>query len=419
MRIRKFAKYLPQFNWQPIVLTSEIDNPDMMDKSLFEDFVIIPEIHRIALPFPKSLIRLYRRHILKYKVEESVISNRASKKKGFKKRIIHLFEQLFLIPDNRVFWIPFAIVKGIRYIKKNRVDIILSTSPPHSTHIIALFLSRLSGKPLIVDFRDEWIGNPHYVSDFKFSNRVERFLEKHVVAQSRYVIANTAYNYESFKKRYPRYGNRFVTITNGFDEMDFDGLTHPPQHKDVFKIVYTGSLSIKQRPVFFFEALAEAVGTNPDLAKTLEVMLIGPVSNEHRTLIKEKGLEPFVNITGAVSYKECLEMMFGADILLLILDLNKGADGIVPAKTYEYLRVGKPILATVREGLCANLVRELNVGRVVPFDRVSEISKAIEQHFDEWKNNRNPFNRLELSQLIQYNRQELTRKLATYLDHAA
>ncbi len=412
IRVTKFVKYLPLYGWQPYVITVKNKNPLLNDEKLAEEIPSCAKVFRLSNLVPDLFLKKYRSTILAAKLSSSVGKSDQNLAKKTIKKLYSLIEQALIIPDNKISWIPLAIFKGYHLIKKEKIDVIFSTSPPHSTQIIGFVLKKLTNKPLCEDYRDEWVGNPYFTPKFKFRMRIEQFLESLFIKNSDCIIVNTNNSKQNFLKRYQnKIKKDFFTITNGFDPNDFINIESIERKKDKFILSYIGSISIKRKPTIFFSALSKLVLEKPSLKNKITVNFVGPFYNAHREQIKQFQLTSVVQIIGNLAHSESINYMANSDALLLLLFPDEATEGIVPGKTYEYLNANKPILALVPNGATADLISEDNLSEVVnPLDELL-VKDAI------WRLYSNRHKKRNLHRSInKFNRKFLSSELANKLD---
>ena len=352
--------------------------------------------------------------------------NRARK---FAKRIwvslYHFAGQFLGVPDAHILWLPHAFLTGLRIILTHKCEVIYSTGPSFTDHVLALLLKKETKKSLIVDFRDAWIANPSYAHNHKIRRKIELFLEKSVILNSHIVVSTTRGMTDDFKKRYAQADpEKFVTITNGFDLDDFP--SSPAQHKknDKFSIVHTGILGFERTPKFFLEALKKLIEDKPSLEKEIEVVLVGKNlrfddNKEITDYLKDMDLGKVVRVMGFVPRHESLVYQHSADLLLLII-------GIVPyhflqtyglsGKAFDYALSGKPILALAQEGATAEFVKKTNIGFVLPPDDSKTIKDGLEEIIMKFKRGELIL-RPNRKELQRYDLRNLTRELARYMDN--
>lgn len=315
--------------------------------------------------------------------------------KRFLAKAYEFFGKWMAIPDAFILWLPFALSQGVSIIRNEKVDIIYSTGPPFSNHLVALILKKITGKPLVADFRDAWMSDPvRKWKDLRGRQTIESFLEKAVITTADLVIATTEGIVQDFSIRYPlEIQEKFVLITNGYDREDFGAYkAHKHSYSGKMRIVHTGYLSMERTPRFFLEALRLLFTERPSLEHKIEVFFIG---DNHR-FSDGKGIEDYVEkcvlnnvvtLTGHISRIESLKYQMSADILLLII-------GIVPrdqlfaygvaSKIFDYMIAERPILTLADEGPVSRIVRSTKIGDVLnPLD-VKAMKEFLSKAFDKY-----------------------------------
>ena len=222
-RTVKFAKYLPSFGWHPIVLT--VSNPPLneSDYSYLKELPEEVKVYR-APDFGSYYFNSPRKEPIIEAVSYLTLKN---KNKGNKlvNYMKSVMDSLVFIPDRSVGWMPLALNKGARIIRKLKINLIYSTSDPFTDHLIGFILKCLSGKPWIADFRDPWTINDSYKQPFSWRNRINKELEFLFLRKADKVIVTCGSLIDEFQLMYPSIGlDKFVEITNGYDSTDFEGL---------------------------------------------------------------------------------------------------------------------------------------------------------------------------------------------------
>jgi glycosyltransferase involved in cell wall biosynthesis len=271
------------------------------------------------------------------------------------------------------------------------VDIIHALSPPPSSLLVASSLAKRSGLPLVADFRDPWTQfSLHHWMRFAARRKMEIAMERAVLRRSSLVLSATPPRTEMLRESYPGLPqDRFETLTNGFDLEDF-GPPAPPPANDRFTLVYTGSIYYYRNPVVFLQAVREALNGHPEMRGRLQVLFAGLAGPDLSGRIRDLGLEEVVTLRGIVPYRRSIELQKSADVLLLFLGDSPMAPSWYPAKVFEYIATGRPILALAPEGITADLVREAGTGIVVGPDDAGGIASAFADLFSRWKQRRLP-----------------------------
>ena len=289
---------------------------------------------------------------------------------------------LLSCPDEHIGWVPDAVRAGYRIAKATRIDCIYATGGPWSCLLAGAILSRLYGIPLVLDFRDPWVSNPNLNGKSVLSRWLQRKMESMCVSSSKIVIANTEELKQDFVSRYVSMDpSRFVTITNGFEDLPEEVNCSAEQ----FILVHAGALYQPRNPLNFLRAVIELVKAGVIPAKTFRIQLIGGVSIEDPAVESElrcEVLRDVLEVIPRVSHGDALALQRRASGLLLI---QTGFPLQVPRKLYEYLSLARPILTiTEPHSATARTVNELRLGYVAA-DDIASIKRAIVALYEQWK----------------------------------
>jgi len=382
-RSSKFVKYLPDFEWNPVVLTVKEPYDFYSDNSLLNDLNKDVKIYRTSSLEPMKWVRKYLKRRWKKHIDAENLE-KISHKKTLKPSFLVKLKTYILIPDNEIFWLPFAIRRGFKIIRKEKPSLIYSTASPFTDHLIALILSKFSGLPWVADFRDFWVDRANFPTN-RWRLFIDRKLEKYVLNKADHVVTSTSVIAEKFKGIYP--DQKYTVITNGYDEDDFRDSEIIIPHESEFRITYTGIFNQFQNPKKIFLALKKIIEEREALRKKLKLKFIGQLDNpgdfENLNLFKELGLDQYSDMIPYKKHKEAISEMCQSTILLLLIGNYPYSEGILTGKLFEYFRSGRPILAVVpTEGLAADLIRLTNSGIVVSNKNVDEIAEGISRLFD-------------------------------------
>ncbi|MBM4462374.1 MAG: glycosyltransferase family 4 protein [Chloroflexi bacterium] len=391
LRTLKFVKYLPGCGWEPVILTVSKGYHHLGENhALLDEVPPAVHIYRTFSIEPVRLVRLFRSLLgLVGKSSRSVhgVDEIAVPRKGLLRKIASFVAGVFVIPDHCIGWLPFALVRGLRVIKKDKVDVIYSVSFSHTSHLIAYLLKRMTGKPWVADFRDPWTWG-HFsalaVWRPKWRLRIEQWMESAVLKHADRVISVSEPIINDFKNRHylaEEERSKFVVIPNGFDPEDFVTLASS-EHSlgDKFKVTYTGAVTPSSDPKRFLNAVNELVKENKELQAKLSIAFVGKVgsgSDLSSYDLHDSDLKGVVEFLTHVPYKQSLEYMKASDVLLLIINVSKTSEAVFTGKIFNYLGARKPILALAPTGVAADLIREARAGIVVAPDDVEGIKKAI------------------------------------------
>jgi glycosyltransferase involved in cell wall biosynthesis len=391
----KFVKYLQGFNIQPIVYT--ISNPryPTIDDSLLNEIPENIEVLKHPIWEPTDLL-FWKRELQ----QEGGISNAS------KNSFLSFIRGNFFIPDPKLFWIKPSVKYLQSYLNKNDVDVIISTGPPHSMHLIAEKLHQKNDVKWLADFRDPW-SDIYYNKDFKelsFVKNRNKKLEKSVLKKADCVLTVS----NALKKEFSKYANRVEVVTNGFD----DDFLEPSKVllDEKFTISYIGLLPKQSNPENLFRVLQVLCSQHKDFEKDLQLNFIGDISDVVKTAVCNNKLKENTRFIDYVDHTKAIEYQQKAQVLLLLIPNVKKCKGILTGKLFEYLSAKRPILAIGPEdGDLADVIEDTNAGVIVDFDNDDKLSSEILKLYHQYKKGNLEVNSKNTNK---YHRKELTKKVA-------
>ncbi len=410
----KRAKYLPEQGWQPVIYTPENGEFPIEDPTLLKDVPTEAEIIKQPIVEPYTLYKKFLGMKKDDKVKAGFIKEEGNKE-GWKEPIAMWIRGNLFIPDARCLWIKPSVRYLKEYLKEHPVDAIISTGPPHSMHLIAMKLKEALGIPWIADFRDPWTEIDYY-GKLKLTRRSDQKhhrMEREVLTQADKVVTVSP----DWARRLGRLGSRNVrVIYNGFDETDIAKACEPtlPEH---FTLTYLGVLFKVRNPKVLWQALGELIGEEDGFAERLQVKLIGQVDNEVMQAIGKCGLNNHIALSPYIPHDEVAETLLCSAALLLPLMPNTETDtlGLVPAKLFEYLASGRPILCIGPEnGDAARIIKETHAGVTVGFDNKEKMKEVIKDLYQKYLENGLPSNKSK--EIEKYSRRALAEKYVRLLD---
>jgi len=293
--------------------------------------------------------------------------------------VLGKYPGLLAQPDNWQSWIVSGFLKGRALIRREPVDLLLSTYPIASAHVLGALLCRASSLPWIADFRDPML-QPGYPAD-PLRRRLFRWVEEQVCRRARLATFTTESALEDFVGKHgQRIRPALRCIPNGYVETAFSDLSVVPRRHGPRVIAHVGYVYFHERnPRAFFQALAELKQEGKLSAREVQLHLRG-CGNEsvYQPWLDELAIGDLVQMTEAVPYRQALAEMMAADGLLLVQ--GPGCNSQIPAKVYEYIRAGKPILAiTDPTGETGRLISQHGLGVVCDFSEVESIKQGWRQ----------------------------------------
>ncbi|MFZ4562604.1 MAG: glycosyltransferase family 4 protein [Bacteroidales bacterium] len=405
----KFVKYLRDFGWEPVVFCPENPEYPEIDLSLFKD---VPQGLEV-LKFPIWEPYLAYKKLLGRKKEDKINAAFLSENKKNKtlEDISVWIRGNFFIPDARKFWIRPSIRFLKKYLEGHPVDVIISTGPPHSTHMIAMPLAAKFNMPWLADFRDPWT-NIDFYKDLMLTRPADRKhhkLELEVLRNATAVTVISNSMAGDFRKILDR---TYTVITNGFDQEDV--IPQAPEQDKKFSIAHIGTLVSTRNPLTLWEALKSLLSVHPELAKDLEIKLVGKVDFTVTTALDDYGLTPFVKKIDYMPHDEVVNCQRQSQVLLLIINNTPNSRMILTGKFFEYLAARRPVLCLGPEdGDAARILNETKAGLLAGFGDVEKMKQHILQFYEGFKNGKL---KVQSQEIEKYARRELTRQLASTLN---
>lgn len=394
-RTMALARYLDEFGWTPIVLT--------VRSSAYE---------RTGEDAPAALT-------------ESLIVRRVVALDTARHLAIRgHYPRCLSLPDRWVSWLAGAIPAGLALIARHRPAVLWTTFPLATAHLIGWALHRLTGLPWVADFRDpmvEYIGDTWFPRDSAI-RRSRLFVERRVAHQASAVSFCTGTAREIFvdRHRWPSDRRPCVVIENGFDESDFAVATRLPSHRNEkrFHLVHSGTLY--PGPDRDPAALLEAVANLRDRGRLPErfrlTLRATGFDDRYSRVIEQLRIGELVELAPPLPYHQALREILDADGLLLIQGYT--SNPAIPAKAYEYLRAGRPILALVdAHGETAALLRRVSVGTIAQPDDREGIERALEDFLR--RPQQQPPRVLSAQESARFARRERVRDFAALLERVA
>jgi len=354
-----FVKHLHRIGWDATVVTVEPEG-EPLDDSLLGQIPASTNVLRTKWTDPIQRIKkLCRRHASSPKhriagytaVEgrsaESPASEHSTRRWNFRDFV----SRLLITPDSRVGWIRPAVSAGMKAIRRRRPNVLYSSSPYVSAHLIAMILRMRTGLPWVADFRDPWRDNPFSRLGYAALDRWDAWLEQRVMHRATQIICNTPTMRNHLCRRLPFVTGKCTTIMNGFDKERFDAIepirTAPA---DTFVLTHCGQFYGPRKPDVWLAALRLALAGRPMLAGKMKIVLVGPADYEGvslRDLALVAGVSDHVEILDSIPHAQALSHLAGSDALILAGSSGPGADLQIPNKLFEYLAIRKPIIAAL------------------------------------------------------------------------
>ena len=316
------------------------------------------------------------------------------------------------IPDARKFFIKPSVKFLVEDLKKNPVDLIISTGPPHSMHLIAMKTASMTGVPWLADFRDPWTGIDFF-DDLKLTSWAKEKhhrLEKEVLEKASAVTVISPSMATEFSRICPR--NYFV-ITNGFDEDDAPAGV-PPEPDKKFSIAHIGSLTPSRNPYTLWKVIGKTVQDDPELRNDLEIKLVGKADHVVQSSLQKYGLREFVKQVDYLPHKDVLNVQMSAQVLLLLINNTPNSGSILTGKIFEYLASRRPVLAIGPiNGDAATVLNESKAGQIAGFEEEEKIREIFSDYYRRYKNGTLQSEGINIGK---FSRKNLTSQMANIMD---
>lgn len=400
----KFVKYLREFEIEPIVYIPEDPNYPITDVSLKTDVPKGLKIYAHPIEEPSRWVQLFASAKSK-RISSGIIKNN---NQSFLEKVLLWVRGNLFIPDARKYWVKPSVKYLSKVIENESITKIITTGPPHSVHLIGKQLKQKNKLKWIADFRDPWttIGYHEKLRLSNYARKKHKQLEHQVLNQADTILVTS----KATKREFSSLTKTPIhCITNGFDGR----YSSETELDKKFTIAHIGSLLSGRNPSNLWTVLSELVRENEAFKEFFELKLVGVVSTDVFDNIRGHGLEPYVKSIAYLSHKEAVQLQRQSQVLLLVEIDAEETKEIVPGKIFEYFAAKRPIMAIgPQDWEVASMISETQSGRVFNYTESSEIKEVILSWFAEYQ--KGTLN-IESTNIDQYSRRELTRKLSEVL----
>lgn len=407
----KFAKYLPDYGYEPIILTVDPEKASypVIDESLVDE---IPHNTKVYKTNTREPFDFYRKYIGKGSYPHSSFDSERTP--SFTQKVSRFIRGNFFIPDSRIGWKPFAVKEGMKLIEDLEISYVVTTGPPHSVHLTGLELKKKMNIKWIADFRDPWTDIFFYDQFYhtQIAGRIDANYEKKVIANSDYVFIVSRALREQLVNKYPEISpEKIFVIPNGFDPQDFEIPSKPP--KNEFIVTFTGNLANdNQKLDVFIEALSEIKELYPDIPTKFR--FIGNIDKSVNDVFGKGGIENILEIISYLPHKDAVRYIMNGTACFLVIRRTEKNKGILSGKIFDYLGSGKPIICIGPEnGNIADLLDECQAGIVIDYEDKPKMIKYLSALFEQWK--KDPDIDRQKEQSLKYSRKEIANNIVSIL----
>lgn len=375
-RVLKFLKYWDFNQYHLTVVTVKPSFFYAQDGKLLEEIPSPVRVLRTGSADPFRLIYLLKKVI---PLPKSTAESQRRESSDLLRRIAgYLF-----LPDSRLLWLPFALVKIRRLHRRQPVDLIVATLPPFTTGLVGYFANRLLKIPYLLDFRDAWTNNPYLPQMTSVHDFLQSKIEAIVVRRATGMAFVNPNLQQYYMERYPFLSRqRCRAVRNGFDPEDFANVEKEstPPKDDIFRVGILGTVySQGNAPYSLLEALSRMKHDDPDLANRFRLVFVGKWAGNFLSRVSEYHVDDLLEWVDYLPHQELLRFARQLDALCLAIQTGlPGSENVTPGRIYEYLALHKPILALCPlDSDLARLVWENNAGEVVDYPDVSRSQSVL------------------------------------------
>lgn len=401
IRLQGLAKNLRYFNWKPIIIALESKNA-----TAGEFWVIETPDNNVIEKFKGKSVNIFLHSLVKKTT--TFFENRRI---YICTNLLKNLQEVFLYPDSEKGWKSICFKTAENVIRNENIDVIISSSPPEISHIIASKLKQKFGITWIADLRDPW-SDKHYQNFSFLRNYLDKRLEKKILSRADYVVtvSNPLVNrlINSLNK------SNILAIYNGFDIDQFN-LNMPVTKK--FSLTYTGFIyKNKQNPALFLKSIRYLVDNNQIDRNVLSINFYGINEEWLKDEIKKNNLVDLVYLHDLVKRYESIEKQKESQLLLFFTWDDISQEGIVTAKLFDYLAARRPILSMgyTDGGVVKELLDQTQAG--VHVSNEEELKDYLMKAYQEYKEAGAVQYRGIDAEVIKYSHREMARKFAEVLD---
>lgn len=426
-RSLKYVKYLPMYEYKPLVCTVKNGHNFAYDYTLLDEIPNEAKVYRsnsgetlLLREIIEKTSAVLRKLKRSKKNNEDNESNTDIKKIGgsqdtIKDKIFRYLEYNYFIPDTKIRWYKHAIndIKK-RILVENDIDIIYSTSSPYTDHLIGLEIKKYTNKPWIADFRDPWVGNVFIANNYsKKRLKREAQMERAVIEKADKIIMVTDTITENYKKSYPEYADKFITITNGFDSADKLDIAID---NEKFIINYSGILTEGQSPDTLIKALEKLCCEDEKFRKNLKVNFTGLVIPQYEFMIRNSKINENIIINSYMTHEEVVKQMSKAAINFVILADRSESRGVFTGKIFDYILAERPVLGIMpSNGVASNLINNRELGLSIEHGEVDKVYEFIKLIYNKWLSNEE-VRVASIERCQDFDRRYLTKQLSSIMD---
>lgn len=408
----KFVKYLPENGYDVIVITVD------------PKYASYPQIDDSWQAETNENVKVIRTKTFEpYNLYKKISGSRESPFGGFAnesepntiQRFSRFIRGNIFIPDPRKGWNKYVLKAVGEILKTEKIDAVITSSPPHSTQVAGLAIKKKYGIPWIADLRDPWTDIYYYNSLYHlpFAGRKDALYEQQVLENADAILVVSP----SIKRIFLSKTRKIVVdkihiIPNGYDIEDF--ASPKPAPTDRFELVYTGTMADSYNISSFLAALETVAIHFPP--GSIKIHIVGVVAPNIMSQIKKTKISDLFEFTGYLNHHEAIDCMTGASALLLVIPDIKNNEGILTGKLFEYMASGRPIIGIGPvKGDASEILAGTSTGKMFESTDTNGIAAELKRLVGLWKNNQPA--EIDSNAVMEYSRHSLTGKIASLLSN--
>ena len=378
----KFARYLPDYGYQPLVITPKSGSYPNRDDTLLAEVPPSVQVLHTRTVEPFKLFNLLSGQRKRGKASAVGMADIRGSKSWIKKAAAYIRANWF-IPDARVGWVPYALMAAEKLLKSEEVVAVITTGPPHSTHLSGLRLKRKYGIKWLADMRDPWteIYYNAYLPRTAKSQARDQALEDEVLRSADLVLTVSPGLQRAFSNR----AARTEVIYNGYDPADFDEMKTTEATDSFFKLSYVGNFKANQNIEALWQAIVSLLERNEAFKKHFRLELTGNISPSVVDTIAKTGLEPYLELKEFAEHRKAVATMLSSSVLLFPIPQADNNRQILTGKIFEYLASGTPMLSIgPLDGDAAHILSRAGRYPMIDYADQELIEKRLGDLFEAW-----------------------------------
>jgi len=408
----KFAKYLEEFGWRPVILTVEKGVYSARDEALVKE---VPGQLRVIKTKSRDPFRFYNMLKGKKDNEVSVALINIDKKRSLVDRLSMYIRSNFFIPDARKGWVPYAYRTAEKIIRQQTIDLVVTTGPPHSTHLAGLRLKKKLGIKWLADLRDPW--TTVYYNDMlprtERTKQLDRRLEDEVLAHADAVSVVSPGMQTEFSNR----NKNVKVVMNGFDIEDM-AVTGVNRSEDArFRLTYTGNFKPNQHIPDIWDGLCELLEENEQFRNDFRLRFVGNLDASTPEYFEARSFRDNLEIKGYVPHHKVTLEMAVSDLLLFVVPKSKNNRLIITGKLFEYLASGTPVISVGPvDGDASHIIDDTGRETMMDYNNKTQFKAVIMKYYEAWLAGNKALTQLDTDMLEQFSRKSSAEKIAAIMD---